>query len=126
MSGEGDSFTALVHETSALLMGLIVLGFAPGELVVDTSTVLNADPPGVFAIVTVTRGKTSYVVAVGRLRDDAAAERWLRAWNAFCALPASPERATRIVRTTEVLKREADIVLALTEAGFELKGQTLQ
>jgi len=96
------------------------LGFSPDELFVSTPDVVNGDPPGRYATLTLRRGGLSFIYNVAPRLDDADCQRFLSHWSAFAhrvkELPAS--ELDRMVKRSEVWHRMSSFLLALAAKGF--------
>lgn len=96
------------------------LGFSPDELFVSTPNVLNGDPPGHYATLTLRRGELRFIYNLPPRLEEADCDRFLEAWKSFAE--RGPDKSTaeldRMVRRSEVWRRKASFVAALTLRGF--------
>lgn len=96
------------------------LGFSPEELFVSTPQVLNGDPPGHYATLTVRRGELCFRYNLAPRLEETDCERFLGRWCDFAHevtdLPTA--QLTRMVQRSEVWRRKASFLAALTLKGF--------
>jgi len=101
------------------------LGFSPDELFVSTPNVLNGDPPGLYATLTVQRGELRFIYNLPPRLSDASSRRFLRAWLAFAERGDRAPKAEldRMVWRSEVWRRKAELAAALTVKGFRFTAE---
>lgn len=96
------------------------LGFSPDELFVSTPNVLNGDPPGHYATLTVRRGELRFIYNLPPRLEEIDCDRFLSSWLAFGGkvkeLPIA--ELDRLVKKSDVWRRKASFLAALTVKGF--------
>lgn len=109
-----------IEEMYAAQCVLRTLGFSPEELFVSAPNVLNGDPPGHYATVTVRRGELSFIYNLAPRLSEADCDRMLKAWSAFAGrLRRAPiAELEAIVRKSDVWRRRTEFVSALAAKGF--------
>lgn len=96
------------------------LGFSPDELFVSVPNVLNGDPPGYYATLTLRRGPRSFIYNLAPRLEETEGERFLSSWLAFATrLPELPmAELDRMVKRSDVWHRKASFLAALAAKGF--------
>lgn len=96
------------------------LGFSPDELFVSAPNVLNGDPPGHYATLTLRRGELSFIYNLPPRLDETDCDRFLSSWLAFGARVTELSNAEldRIVHHSDVWRRRASFLAALAAKGF--------
>ena len=112
--------TRAVREVYALHHMLLNLGFRNEEMFVGVPYVLDADPPGTYALVKLVRGDKSMTVWLEPLAGKDI-DRFIKAWSEFSHAQPRMNRAEldRMVETSRVRTRYADILAVLVTKGFE-------
>ena len=112
----------IIRETYATHCILTNVGFEPDQIYVATQPVANARRPGLYATVTLKRGKHQFVLTLCPV-TDAEAVLYLEAWRAFALAKPSKSRdeLDAILLGSSVYAQRADLVTALVSKGFKLR-----
>lgn len=113
----------VIHEMYAAHCILWNLGFSPDELFVSTPNVVNGDPPGLYATLTLRRDELAFVYNLPPRLDEADAELFLARWLEFAdrvrRIPKS--KLDRIVRGSDVWRRKGEMLMVLARKGFRFQ-----
>lgn len=95
------------------------LGFSPDELFVSTPNVLNGDPPGHYATLTIRRGELKFIYNLSPRLEEAECDRFLAAWLAFAERRGHTKaELDRMVWRSKVWREKSSFLAALTLKGF--------
>lgn len=110
----------MVHEVYAAHAVYMRLGFLPEEIFVSVPWVLDATPPGHYAVVTLRRGDLQFVYWMDPIANESEGEAFCKAWSAFShAQPAMDRKVLDdIVLGSRVYADRVRFLSALTAKGF--------
>jgi len=120
VSARPRQFRRTLEELYAAHCILWNLGFSPEEIFVSAPNVVNGDPPGHYATLTLRRGGLSFIYNLPPRLERADADLFLREWLAFSKRVRSMPNAKldRMVRGSDVWQRKSEMLAVLARKGF--------
>jgi hypothetical protein len=98
------------------------LGFEPDNVFVSAQQVLNATPPGLYAICTLKQGDKQFVMYLVQLTPEEG-DLFRDAWAKFCVdkRSMSAEELDALVHSSELYPQRLNVITALGLKGFDIQ-----